>query len=268
MNRRVWGFDVRLRPDSVWAGWRAPVAAGLGCGSAEIGGDFPIARPRLGSFVGLSIMLWTYTVAAGREPAVRAIVLAGVDLWDRHHGLSVPRRWIGGARGWLPRSKVSMITMGPPQQGQGYATVAAPGSLRQLHGSEIACPPVDQRCFRAPDRVRPVHGRIQADAGDPIGKQSSVLTCRQWATPIAAPSEQKFAGGQTTGREVGINRLSGLFGDLELNRSASFSLPYRGTIDGIAVRSDIFDLEADDIASAQLAVYRQIEQSEVSCLTG
>ncbi len=80
--RWLWGFDGRLRPDSVRAGWRKLVAAGSGGGSAELGGDFHVARPRLGRVAGRGIVLWTYTVVAGREPAVRAIVLAGVDLRD------------------------------------------------------------------------------------------------------------------------------------------------------------------------------------------
>ncbi len=93
--------------------------AGSGGGSAELGGVFHVARRRLGGVAGRRIVLWTYTVVAGREPAVRAVVLSGMDPRDRHHRLSTPRPWIGGARGWLPRSKVSMMTMGPPQLGQG-----------------------------------------------------------------------------------------------------------------------------------------------------
>ena len=119
--RWLWGFGCRLRPDSVRAEWRAPVAAGWGGGSAELGGDFHVARWRLEGVAERSIVLWTYTAVAGREPAVRAIVLAGMDLRDRHHGLSTPRPWIGGARGWLPRSKVSMTIMRPPQHEQARA---------------------------------------------------------------------------------------------------------------------------------------------------
>ncbi len=114
--RWLWGFDGRLWPDTVRAGWREAVAAGSGGGSAELGGDCHVAWPRFGRVVWRSIVLWTYTVVAGREPAVRAVCLAGVDLRDCRHGLSTPRPWIGGARGWLPRSKVSMTIIGPPHE--------------------------------------------------------------------------------------------------------------------------------------------------------
>ncbi len=50
---------------------------------------------------------------------IRAVILAGVDLRDRRHGRSTSRPWIGGARGWLPRWKVSMMIIGPPQLGHG-----------------------------------------------------------------------------------------------------------------------------------------------------
>ncbi|MEE9220732.1 MAG: hypothetical protein V3U34_04295 [candidate division NC10 bacterium] len=63
--RWLWGFDGRLRPDSVRAGWREPVAAASGGSSAELGGDFHVAWPQLGGVAGRGTVLWTYTVVAG-----------------------------------------------------------------------------------------------------------------------------------------------------------------------------------------------------------
>ncbi len=51
----------------------------------------------------------------GRAPFGRGAPLEVVS-GDRHE-LSIPG---GGARGGQPRSKVSMMIMRPPQQGQGY----------------------------------------------------------------------------------------------------------------------------------------------------
>ena len=64
--------------------------------------------------------------------------------------------------------------------------------------------------------------------------------------------------------EVFINRLAGLFGDLEPYRPAGFLLADRRSLNGVPVRGDVLDFESDDIATAQLAVDGEIEQRQVA----
>ena len=53
--------------------------------------------------------VWQDDAVASRKPEARVI---GIQV-------SVGHERSGGARGWAPRSKVSTMTMGLPQQGQG-----------------------------------------------------------------------------------------------------------------------------------------------------
>ena len=68
---------------------------------------------------------------------------------------------------------------------------------------------------------------------------------------------------------VGVGTiLAGLLGDFEFDRPACLPLADRRPVHGIAVRGDIFDLEANDIATAKLAVDGEIEQRQISSSTG
>ena len=57
---------------------------------------------------------------AGRGAAGKAKRLRGSCFGGRHPEVSLPSGLVGGARGAPPRSKLSMMIMGPPQRGQGW----------------------------------------------------------------------------------------------------------------------------------------------------
>ena len=57
-----------------------------------------------------------------------------------------------------------------------------------------------------------------------------------------------------------VNGLAGLIRQLEPDRSPGLLLPDGRTIDRIAIRSDIFDPQGDDVATTQLAVDRNVEK--------
>ena len=105
---------------------------------------------------------------------------------------------------------------------------------------------------------------VQSDAGDPFGYQPGVLPCCHALTGAASAREQEFAGLLACGFQIVVDGLTGLIGQLELDRPAGFLLPYRCAVDGISVRCNVFDLEGDDIAAAQLAVDGEIEHGEVA----
>jgi len=117
--RRLWGFDGRLRSASVWRARRGRVAARRSGQSIDLGAGFGVVPPRSARVAWRHDGFCACAVVAGREPAIWAVDFVEMDLWDRRHGLAIPVASVGGARGSLPRSKVSMTIMRPPQQGHG-----------------------------------------------------------------------------------------------------------------------------------------------------
>jgi hypothetical protein len=99
-------------------------------------------------------------------------------------------------------------------------------------------------------------------AGDPLCQQAGVLAGGEAAVFAAAAMEQKSAG-TLPGRQVLVYRLARLLGDLEPDRKTGLVLPNGRTIDSIAMWCDVLDLEAHQVAAAQLAIDRQIEERQV-----
>ena len=74
---------------------------------------------------------------------------------------------------------------------------------QKLHSADVACPPVDQNCLRAAQRVRAELRRIRSDTCDPVLNEARVLSGRQ-AALVAASGEQElswFAPGQSNTSE-------------------------------------------------------------------
>src|SRR6185437_4741313 len=61
-----------------------------------------------------------------------------------------------------------------------------------------------------------------------------------------------------------VNGLTGLISQHELDRSPCLLLSDGRTVDGIAIRSDVFDPQGDDVATSQLAVDRKVEHGKVA----
>ena len=72
--------------------------------------------------------------------------------------------------------------------------------------------------------------RVQPNAGDPLADQPGVLSRRDRSIPPATAAEEKFAGPFPGGGEVIVDRLSGLFRHLELDRLARLLLPHGSAI--------------------------------------
>jgi hypothetical protein len=88
--------------------------------------------------------------------------------------------------------------------------------------------------------------------------------CHRSIAPTAAPSEQILTSSLAGFLQEVINGLPGLIRQLELDRPAGPLLPDGRTIDRIAIRSDIFDPQSDDVAATQLAVDRKVEKGKVA----
>jgi hypothetical protein len=94
-------------------------------------------------------------------------------------------------------------------------------------------------------------------------QQPGILAGRE-AAPFAAPAtEQKIAGTLLGRREMVVDRLARLLGNLEPDRKNSLVLPNCRAFDCIAVWRDVLDLEAHHVAATQLAVDREIEERQV-----
>jgi hypothetical protein len=65
-----------------------------------------------------------------------------------------------------------------------------------------------------------------------------------------------------------VDRLAGLFSDFELDGPTGLPLADRCPVHGIPMRGDILNLQAHDVATAKLAVDREIEQSQVPSSAG
>jgi hypothetical protein len=73
------------------------------------------------------------------------------------------------------------------------------------------------------------------------------------------PGEHKFAGLLGCCSHVIVDNLASLFRQLEPDGLPGFLLPNRGPIDGVSAWRNILDLEADEIAAAELAIDGHIE---------
>jgi hypothetical protein len=134
----------------------------------------------------------------------------------------------------------------------------------ELNCPEISGSPIDQRRLGAPERVGAEQRRVEADAGDPPRQQASILAGREAAPIPAAAMEQKVAETLPGRRDVVVERLARLLGDLEPDRKTGLVLPNDRTVDGIAMWRDVLDPEAHYVAAAQLAIDREIEEGQVA----
>jgi hypothetical protein len=114
---------------------------------------------------------------------------------------------------------------------------------------------------------------VETDTRDPFTNEPRVLPCGQSAAWLAATGEQELTGLSTRLSEMAIDRLAGLFGQLEADRMSGLLLSYGGTVERVSIRPiaqearlrrDIVDANRDQVAAAQLAVDCEIEQREIA----
>src|SRR5258708_29945954 len=65
-----------------------------------------------------------------------------------------------------------------------------------------------------------------------------------------------------------VDRLPGLLGDFESDRPACLVLADRCPIHGVAVRGDILDFQAHNVAASKFAVDRDIEERQIASSAG
>jgi hypothetical protein len=68
--------------------------------------------------------------------------------------------------------------------------------------------------------------------------------------------------------EIGIDRFSRVLGQLEHHRTAGLLLAHRRAGNGMVLRRDIGDAQADQVTAAQLAINAKVEQRQIADAVG
>ncbi len=92
--------------------------------------------------------------------------------------------------------------------------------------------------------MRAKQARIKSYHGRPVGNKPGILPCSETAIFAAAPPEQEAARLPSGEAKIFILGLARLLGYFEPNRTARFLLPDGGPLDGVAMRRNIYHLEA------------------------
>ena len=111
--------------------------------------------------------------------------------------------------------------------------------------------------------MRPEQSWVQSHAADPLGDEAGILAGCHAAVRSAMAGEQKLAWPFVGDFQIVVDRLAGLFAQFKSDWPSRLLLPNRCAVGGVSARSDILDLDCDDVTATQLAVDRQIEHGEV-----
>jgi hypothetical protein len=109
----------------------------------------------------------------------------------------------------------------------------------------------------------PKQVRTQAHADNPPSEQTRVLPGRKTAVRSAPAGEQIVARLLAGSLQIVVDGLSRCLRQLKLDRPAGLLLPNTRAIGCIIARRDVIDLERHDIATTELTVDSEIEQSKV-----
>ena len=135
---------------------------------------------------------------------------------------------------------------------------------KDLHGAQVAGCLVDDRCLGPPQRMRTIFLAAKADPYDPLIDETRILAGAEmigmvdtaWEHVIAQRSAAALEPRQKTGPRVRQQ--------LELDRSSGLPLDDGRSSSDLPAYDDVPDFEADDIATAQLAVDGNIEQRPIA----
>jgi hypothetical protein len=135
---------------------------------------------------------------------------------------------------------------------------------QQLNGSQVARLLVNLCYLGSPHRVRSVGRAIKSSTFDPLMHDACVLPGRD-VRMVMNPAWEKIL----PGAELGVghpvaHRGPRLLGNLELDGPACFLLDHSGAVPDMPSYADVVDPEPHQIASAQLAIEGEIEQSEIA----
>jgi hypothetical protein len=97
----------------------------------------------------------------------------------------------------------------------------------------------------------------------PLANQVSILSRAHMVRMIIAAWEDEVVKSAATTLVPSEQGLARLLENLELRRSFGFLLHYDGTITNPAAGNNVADADLDDIATAQLAIDREVKERSV-----
>ena len=121
---------------------------------------------------------------------------------------------------------------------------------QELDGPKIAGAPIDQRRLRSSEGMGAEKLRFKSDSNNPFRDKPRVLACRHAAALVAAAREQKLVGLFTQRSQVAFDGFTGLLRQLKFYRPSRLPLPDRCTVNRVAVRRNVLNLEGHHIAAA------------------
>jgi hypothetical protein len=121
---------------------------------------------------------------------------------------------------------------------------------QQLDRPQIACSPIDQGRFRAPERMCSEQARIQANAGRPGRDQPSVLASTKVGHRASSAGKNVSARRLAGGSQIIVDSLSRRLRQLKFHWTACLLLSHRGTVNRIAAWCNIVDLKRYHVTAA------------------
>jgi hypothetical protein len=111
--------------------------------------------------------------------------------------------------------------------------------------------------------MRAVFRRVETELLDPALENARVVTSGEVRRVVDAARKQEVLGRQPRLLDPLLRRVSSDLGDLELNRSLGLVLHHQGSRRYSIAVANVPDLQAHQVATAQLAVDSQVEQCEL-----
>lgn len=135
---------------------------------------------------------------------------------------------------------------------------------QQLDRTQVSGLLVDLRHLGPPHRMRAVGARLQADRHDPPPDDPGILSRRQVRAAVDSAGPQELQADHFGIAHPALEGQPRRLGDLEPDRLPRLALDHRGAFLDPPGGEDIPDPEADEIATAQLAVHGHVEQRQVA----
>lgn len=135
---------------------------------------------------------------------------------------------------------------------------------QDLNGAEIACCFVDDRRLGAPERVRSVLLRLEADADHPLVHQAGVLARAHVRHVVVSARENVVVERAAAALQPSSHRFPGSLHQLELDGSLRLLLHDYCASAHAPTRNDIANADLDLVATAQLAIDSEVEQRSVA----
>jgi hypothetical protein len=135
---------------------------------------------------------------------------------------------------------------------------------QNLHGAQVSSLLVDDRSLGPAQRMRPVVLRSQANARHPLIDEAGILAGADVVGLIDPAREDEIVNRAAPTFKPGQQAGSGRLQHFELHGAAGLLLHDDRTRSDGAPADELADLHLHDVAPAQLAVDREIEQRAVA----